>query len=122
MTSPQVATQLDIFGNICAPADLSPQQRIAWLLDNDPELRDNDRALMLAHWRAFDGLEQVLDEASLDAFEEWFLNVNAATHPETIRRRRAELQRLRTGDGVFQPSRGESLRRRALDGAGPPRR
>jgi hypothetical protein len=49
----------------------------------------------------------------------WF---RKATHPETIRRGRANLQKLRTGTGTLLPGSAEVERRRALDGAGPPGR
>jgi hypothetical protein len=115
------AAQLDLFGGTAPPADLSYQERVALVLERHPEARDNDGLLLYYYWLTFDGLDAVLpDEATRDRFR-IFLEKHA-TSPETIRRRRQEIQKNRTGAGSLRPSPGEAKRRRALDGAGAPRR
>ena len=123
-------------------------QRVGWrktgeaelLLDENPQARNDDRLLMLLWWERFDALGtlfhwtlhdlfkgerddeelQVMVEAAMDRFHAWFQNT--ATHPETIRRRRAELQSNRKNHGTLRGSAGTTAYRKARDGAGPPRR
>ena len=111
-------TQMDLFGRAAPPQGLSPQEKVAYILEICPAARDDDRELMLRYWELFDGLALVLGEQGADRFREWF---RMATHPETIRRRRADIQKLGGGGGSMLPSATEAARRRALDGAGPPR-
>jgi hypothetical protein len=110
--------QLDLFGGIAPPAGLTRDQKCAYIMEHWPETRDDDRALMLRFWQLFDRLDAALGPVAWARFCEVFPRV---THPETIRRGRAEIQRLRTGSGSLLPSITEAERRRALDGAGPPR-
>ena len=116
MTSRPV--QLDLLGGMAPPQGLDPQEKVAYLLEQHPDARNNDRELMLAYWSEFDGMREVLGQEGATRFAAWF---RKATHPETIRRRRAEIQKLGGGGGSLLPSDGEAARRRALDGAGPPR-
>jgi len=110
--------QMGLFGGAEPPQGLTPQEKVAYILEVRPAARDDDRELMLAFWELFDGLTTVLGEEGAARFAAWF---RKATHPETIRRRRAEIQKLGGGGGALLPSPGEAARRRALDGAGPPR-
>jgi len=119
--------------------DLSPLQKAELLLDENPQARNDDRLLMLLWWERFDDLGtmfhwtlrdllegevgdeelQVMAEAATERFRKWFLT---ATHPETIRRRRAELQSNRKKHGALRGSAQTTAYRKARDGAGPPRR
>jgi len=113
-----VAHQIDLWGHTAPPQGLSEADRVAYLLDRFPECRDDDRLLILAYWREFDCLEIVLGDACA-AFEAWFRN--HATHPETIRRRRQEHQRLDGDHGHLRPG-GNIIRyRRKKSHAGPVR-
>jgi len=123
-----------------AHGDLSPMQKTELLLDEHPEARGDDKLLMLLWWERFDALPslffwtlrdlfkgemddeelQVMADAALEQFKDWFRST--ATHPETIRRRRAELQSNRKEHGVLRGSPQVTAYRRARDGAGPPRR
>lgn len=112
--------QYDLWGTLQpAPSGLNRDQKVAYILEHAPATRDDDRELMLEFWRVFDSMDEALGAEAAEAFRAWF---RKATHPETIRRGRAGLQRLRDGGGSLLPTQGEAERRRALDGAGPPGR
>lgn len=135
--------QLAMFGPAVPAMDLaglSPHQKAELLLDQHPETRGDDRLLMLLWWERFDGLHELFRwlmrdlfegekaDEELDAvaaaiserFDEWFRTT--ATHPETIRRRRAEIQSNRSADGALRGPASVTAYRRERDGAGPPRR
>lgn len=117
-TSRTMPMQMGLFGGTEPPQGLTPHEKVAFILETNPEARDDDRELMLAYWQQFDALALVLGAEAMGKFAAWF---RKSTHPETIRRRRAEIQKLSGGGGSMLPSPGEADRRRALDGAGPPR-
>jgi hypothetical protein len=110
--------QLDLFGGIAPPAGLTRDQKCAYIMEHWPETRNDDRLLMIRFWQVFDSLEEILGATGFRRFQAWFAK---ATHPETIRRGRAEIQKLGKGGGSLLPEEHEAARRRALDGAGPPR-
>jgi len=134
--------QLSMFGpSVPAEMDhLSPRQKAESLLDENVEARNDDRLLMLLWWIQFDGLAQnfywalrdllegeksddeleVMADALLERFRDWFRRT--ATHPETVRRRRAEIQSNRQKEGALRGSASTTAYRRARDGAGPPRK
>jgi len=134
--------QMDMFGPPVEPdlGNLSPLQKAELLLDENPQARNDDLLLMLLWWERFDALGtlfhwtlrdlfkgemddeelQVMTDAAMDRFHAWFRST--ATHPETIRRRRAELQSNRKKHGTLRGSAGTTAYRKARDGAGPPRR
>lgn len=118
MTENRATYQFDLFGSMAPPQDLNRDEKVAYIMENWPECRNDDRELMIRFWRVFDSMEEILGDEGARRFRAWFLR---ATHPETIRRGRANIQKLRTGAGALQPSEAEAQRRRALDGAGPPR-
>ena len=115
-------SQLNLFGEVVAPPLDSYHDRVAWILENHPEARNDDRLCLFLYWLLYDGLHAALgsDEA-VDRFRAFM--EKQATTPETIRRRRAEIQKLRyPGAGTLLPDATEIERRRSLDGAGPPDR
>jgi hypothetical protein len=103
---------------------MSRDEKVAYILENYPETRGNDRLCMLRYWEEFDGLRVQLGEDAWAVFFDLFKVEHPAkiTHPETIRRGRQSVQKLRTGTGSLQPSGSVAEYRRARDGAGPPRR
>ena len=110
--------QMYLFDDGQPPAGLNRDEKVAYILEHWPECRNDDRLLMLRFWEVFDGMAEVLGEQGARRFRAWFCK---ATHPETIRRGRASVQKLRRGGGALLPSDREAERRRALAGAGPPR-
>ena len=139
----QQVDQLTMFGTPIPAGDLAgltPRQRAELLLDEDQRLRNDDRLLMLAWWKRFDNLDELfrwtlhdllegevsdeelapMAEALSERFGDWFQRM--ATSPETIRRRRQEIQSNRNNDGAMRGSPHTTAYRRARDGAGPPRR
>lgn len=114
--------QLNLFGEIVAPPLDSYRDRVAWILENYPEARNDDRLCLYLYWLLYDGLGVALGSDETIARFRHFIENNATT-PETIRRRRAEIQKLRyPGAGTLLPNSTEQARRRALDGAGSPDR
>lgn len=118
MTKKHTPAQFDLFGGLSAPAGLSLQDKVAYVLEHYPEARDDDRLLTLWYWRTWDNLAAVVSEDQFDRLLTWCRN---AAHPETIRRRRQEIQKLRTEVGHLLPSDSVAAFRKAQDGAGPPR-
>lgn len=116
------AVQFDLFGNERPPADLSPADQVAYVLERHPECRGDDRELMVRFWEVFDGLRSVLGDEAFERFAAWFRNPRGATHPETIRRRRAEHQQLAGDGGRLLPGKGAVAYRRARSRGGAPRR
>ena len=114
--------QLDLFGG---STDLPPDvisrmtrdQKVAYILEEYPETRGDDRELMLRYWEVFDGLRGHLGDEGFEAFAAAFHKI---THPETVRRGRAGLQKLRSGSGSLRPGESVIAYRRARDGAGAP--
>ena len=115
-------SQLDLLGEGLPPTGISLQDRVAHILDEVPDARNDDGLLALEYWCRYDGLVDLFELVpSLDEFCEWFRV--RATSFETIRRRRQEIQRNRDdGIGHLRPSPSVETYRRARDGAGPPRR
>ena len=111
--------QLDLFGDMAPPQDLDLRSKVAYILETHPETRDDDRLLTLWYWYEWNSIEAVISQAQFEDLLDW---CQKADHPETIRRRRQEIQQLRTGKGTLQPSPGTANFRQARDGAGPPRR
>jgi len=113
--------QPDLFGENLPPSGISLVDRVANILDEVPDARNDDGLLALEYWCRYDGLAGVLDGDALRDFCDWFRA--KATSYETIRRRRQEIQRNRDQDlGHLRPSPSVESYRRARDGAGPPRR
>ena len=134
--------QLDMFGPPQPAQDLqlTPHQKAEMLLDKYAEARDDDRLLTLLWWQEFDNLGslfhwtlrdllhgevgedqlEVMAKAMMERFETWFRKT--ATHPETIRRRRQEIQSNSQTQGAMRGSPTTTAYRRSRDGAGPPRR
>lgn len=111
-------SQLDLFGQERPPAGLSPADQVAYILERFPECRGDDRELMIRFWQVFDGLAVVLGEEGAAKFAAWF---RKATHPETIRRRRAAHQQLAGDGGHLLPDGAAVAYRRAQSRAGAPR-
>lgn len=116
--------QFDLFGSSTSlPPDLiasmNRDEKVAYILEHWPETRDDDRTLILRYWQEFDALEGALGSAEFARFAATFPKL---TSPETIRRGRQSVQKLRTGTGSLQPSGSVADYRRARDSAGPPRR
>jgi len=101
------------------PPGLNLKQRVAYILTMYPETRDNDNLLVLHYWLTFDRLHSLLDQETLARLTDWIAD---ATNPETIRRRRQEIQQLDTQAGDLQPSANVANYRRGRAHAGPPRR
>ena len=80
--------------------------------------RKEDRLLMLGYWAVFDDLDDLLGADAFQAFAAAFLTI---TTPETVRRGRQEIQKLRTGTGHLLPDAQTIAYRRSRDGAGPPK-
>lgn len=59
------------------------------LFAEQPVSLTDDRVAMILYWTMYDHLELVLGDR-YEVFTRWFLDASKATHPETIRRRRAE--------------------------------
>ena len=110
------AQQFDLFGILRAPQDLDLQSKVAYVLEHHPETRDDDRLLILWYWWEWNGLNAMLDRQTFEVLCVWSAN---AEQPETIRRRRQELQQLRSGTGCLCPSPEVAEHRRQQDGAGP---
>jgi hypothetical protein len=114
--------QYDLFGGSTElPPDvvarMTRNEKVAHILEEYPEARGNDRVCMLRYWEVFDGLRQALGEEGFDLFADAFHKI---THPETVRRGRAEVQKLRKGGGSLLPGESVINYRRARDGAGAP--
>lgn len=116
--------QLDLLGEGLPPSGISLRDRVAHIMDEIPDARNDDPLAALEYWSRYDGmldLKAFQNVAHLEQFCEWFRVV--ATNYETIRRRRQEIQRNRDdGIGHLRPSASVESYRRARDGAGPPRR
>jgi hypothetical protein len=111
--------QYDLFGQIQAPQDLDLHSKVAYILEQHPEARDDDRLLVLWFWWEWNSLACLLTAAQ---FQDLLVWVMGAEQPETIRRRRQEIQMLRSGVGTLQPSASTAAHRREQDSAGPPSR
>ena len=113
-------TMENLFGEMVPPPDLKLEQKVEWLLREHPRCRDEDGELVVRFWWEFEGLSAVLDEGSRDRLAAF---MERATSPDTITRRRRELQRLESGgsDGDLAPSKTVAKRRRKQYRAGPPR-
>jgi len=119
MNRPQ---QLDLFGGSTAmPPDvvakMTRDEKVAYILENWPETRNDDQLLMLRYWQEFDGLQAALGAEAFAVFVEVFPHL---TNPETIRRGRQTNQKNRSNSGHLRPSPSILEYRRARDGAGPP--
>lgn len=117
------AAQFDLFGGMAPPAHLNLQDRVRWILNTYPATRDDDRLLVLRYWLDFDGLGELLDADAIQTLER-FLSHPKTANPETLRRRRQELQRLDSGgsDETLAPSDSTKRWRKSRAHAGPPRR
>jgi hypothetical protein len=82
--------QQDLFGNAHVAGDV--MDRIAYILEEYPETRNNYKALMARYWLLFDGLGELVD-GQQDAFSNWF--IGSATSPKTLQNRCMEIQRRR---------------------------
>jgi len=113
--------QSDLFGAGLPPSGISLRDRVAHILDEVPDARNDDALLALEYWCRYDGLANILEGDVLRDFCDWF-RATALSY-ETIRRRRQEIQRNREeGIGHLRPTASVESYRRARDGAGPPRR
>ena len=120
-----MARQLDLFGGSTdLPPDviarMSRNDKIRYLLETYPETRGNDCECILRWWEVFDGLRGHLGDDGFEAFADAFRHVYSITCTETIRRGRAEVQKLRTGSGSLLPSQSVVEYRKSRDGAGAP--
>ncbi len=116
----ETRVQYDLFGAMHAPQDMDLRGKVAYVMENHPETRDDDRLFTLWFWWEWDGLNNII---SNDKFQELLAWVETcAEKPETIRRRRQEIHQLRTGTGSLLPSADVAAFRRERDSAGPPRR
>jgi hypothetical protein len=113
--------QESLFADDLPPSGISLRDRVAHILDEVPDARNDDALLTLEYWCRYDGLASILEADVLADFCDWF-RVTATSY-ETIRRRRQEIQRNREdGIGHLRPSPSVERYRRERDGAGPPRR
>jgi len=97
--------------------DINYQQRVAYVMEHWPETRGDEALLLVRYWTTYDGLGDVMDEATLARFTAW-LRRKETTCAETIRRRRQEIH----SGGYLLPD-AETLDYRARRArAGPPRR
>jgi len=116
------ARQYDLFGG---STDLPPDvvtrmgrdEKVAYILEHYPETRGDDRECALRYWEVFDGLRQTLGDEAFEVFAAAFRKI---TNYETVRRGRAEVQKLRTGAGSLLPGQEVIDYRLARDGAGAP--
>ncbi len=112
------AQQIDLFGGVHPPQDMTIQDQVAYVLDQHPETRDDDMALLFWYWKEWDGLYDALCPT-----DEWLMRfkrflLEDATSPETIRRRRQEVQNDRNR---LRPSDAEAKYREKRSHAGPVR-
>lgn len=106
--------QRDLWGQPCPPRGLKVEQQVAYVMDRFPHTKDDDNALYAAYLWLFGYISE--EQAG------WLVRVmDAAPDYGTLARRRRAIQRNRTADGVLQPSYNVLKKRRARDGAGPPR-
>lgn len=87
-----MVTQLGLFDTGGPPQSLTDQQKVAFILGEFPEARNDDRQLFFHHWRLYDGLAEVLSARELEAFRLWI--AGSATYPSTLCRRRQELAKM----------------------------
>ena len=112
--------QFNLFsGEASAPQGLKLRDKVAYILEHHPDARDDDALLLYYYWLEFDNLADSLEPDALRRFKTWF--AGSATNPETIRRRRQEIQQLRGEYGHLLPSEQVANYRKARDSAGPPR-
>jgi len=81
----------DLFGNEVGPPDLSISDRVKWVLETYPETRDSEAALLIRFWISFCNLGDYLSLNSIYALEK-YLSLPSVISPETISRRRREIQ------------------------------
>jgi len=116
------ARQFDLFGGLAYPP-LTDAQRVAVILEQHPEARNDDGLLIYLYWMEFDGLGAVLRDEETRARFLAFLRDDTKTSAETIRRRRQEHQLNSTpGAGSLLPTPDQAEYRRRRAHAGPPRR
>ncbi len=108
----EITMQFTLFGGEALPP-MSDHEKVLRLLELYPETRNDDRRLMVMYWAEYDALETVFKTPEqMAAFEAWFCN-RRTTAPESIRRRRAEIQPNEVpGAGALVPERGEADRLR----------
>jgi len=89
--------------------NLTPiEDKVERVLEEHPETRGSDKALILKVWLEEDGLADVLrDEALAERFAQWF--IDQATYTESITRTRRALQ----AEGFFRPEAEHQARREA---------
>jgi len=71
------------------PASDSIKDRMAYILEQNPEARDDYKLAMAMYWFEFDGLHEVLGDRAVD-FRDWF--IAQATAPKSIQNRAGEVQ------------------------------
>jgi hypothetical protein len=89
---PALVTQLGLFDTAEPPQGLTDRQKVAIILREFPETRNDDRQLFFHHWRLYDGLNEILSDRQLEAFRLWI--AGSATYPSTLCRRRQELAKM----------------------------
>ena len=87
--------QQDLWGNKVVAGDVV--DRIAHILEEHEDARDDYKVLMARYWMAFDGLDEFLGDlpAMRSGFLAWF--VGLATSPKTLQNRCMEIQKRRPG-------------------------
>ena len=98
---------------------MTRDEKVALVLEHWPDARKEDRWLMLGYWAVFDRLHERLGVEAFERFCRVFVSI---TTPETIRRGRQSVQKLRTDAGHLLPDAQTIQYRRSRDGAGAPRR
>lgn len=95
------------------PASTALADRVAFLLDQEPGLRESDLALALEYYLRFEGLEDALGQAATEALRGWLHGRRHASITSIDRRRREQ----QNEDGDFAPP-FAVVRRRALASTG----
>ena len=123
MQQQTLAPQLTIPGMEVDPYQgMDYREKVAMILDQYPDARDNHNVLVLRCLWEFDGLHKVIDAETYRKLLAW-AGHEQTTAFETYRRRCQEIQQNRSPRrGYLRPSETVEHYRRNRDGRGAPRR
>lgn len=105
-------------GSRSNPTALTDKEKVALIMDRYPETRDCDKLLLFFYWKLFGPLDRFLNPEAQDSLLR-FLACKETKVPESVRRRRQELHKLRTEEGILRPAPDILDRRRRLDRSKP---
>jgi len=109
----------NLFSKNQAPPGMDLKQQAEYILREYPKSRSNDALFLMLWWEEFRGLAAYLGDAERAQLTHF---LNKVGSPETILRRRREIQGIDGGgDGAYQPTKNVLNHRREQAGKGPVR-